>query len=142
MHFQCIVVELARTLAPAMIAAGHGAIMVTGNTSSLRGIPSYAVFAPTKAAQRIFAQSLARDLGPKGVHVAYITTDAAINAPWLGNDDQKPTWLKPPLDWKKNRMIILQNLKPLRKRFSILRTKIVLRGLSTISYVLMLKRGE
>ena len=91
---------LARALAPAMIAAGHGAIMVTGNTAALRGIPTYAVFAPTKAAQRILAQSLARDLGPKGVHVAYITTDAAINAPWLGDDTQKPSWLKPPPDWK------------------------------------------
>ncbi len=73
---------LARALAPAMIDAGHGAIMVTGNTAALRGIPAYAVFAPTKAAQRILAQSLARDLGPKGVHVAYITIDAAIDTPW------------------------------------------------------------
>ncbi len=91
---------LARALAPAMIDAGYGAIMVTGNTAALRGIPTYAVFAPTKAAQRILSQSLARDLGPKGVHVAYITTDAAINSPWLGNDLQKPSWLKPPSDWK------------------------------------------
>ena len=73
---------LARALAPDMVAAGHGAIMVTGNTAALRGIPKYAVFAPTKAAQRILAQSLARDLGPKGVHVAYITIDAAIDTPW------------------------------------------------------------
>ncbi len=91
---------LARALTPAMINAGYGAIMVTGNTAALRGIPTYAVFAPTKAAQRILAQSLARDLGPKGIHVAYITTDAAINAPWLGDDNQKPSWLKPPSDWK------------------------------------------
>lgn len=91
---------LARALAPAMVEAGNGAIMVTGNTAALRGIPTYAVFAPTKAAQRILAQSLARDLGPKGVHVAYITTDAAINAPWLGDDIQKPSWLKPPPGWK------------------------------------------
>ena len=73
---------LARVLAPAMVEAGHGAIVVTGNTAALRGIPSTAVFAPTKAAQRILAQSLARDLGPKGVHVAYITIDAAIDTPW------------------------------------------------------------
>ena len=73
---------LARALAPDMVAAGHGAIMVTGNTAALRGVPNYAVFAPTKAAQRILAQSLARDLGPKGVHVAYITIDAAIDTPW------------------------------------------------------------
>ncbi len=73
---------LARALAPAMVEAGHGAIVVTGNTAALRGIPSTAVFAPTKAAQRILAQSLARDLGPKGVHVAYVTIDAAIDTPW------------------------------------------------------------
>ena len=73
---------LARVLAPAMVEAAQGAIMVTGNTAALRGIPNTAVFAPTKAAQRILAQSLARDLGPKGVHVAYITIDAAIDTPW------------------------------------------------------------
>lgn len=73
---------LARQLAPEMITAGNGAILVTGNTAALRGIPNTAVFAPTKAAQRILAQSLARDLGPKGVHVAYITIDAAIDTPW------------------------------------------------------------
>ncbi len=73
---------LARALAPDMIAAGKGAILVTGNTAALRGIPSTALFAPTKAAQRILAQSLARELGPKGVHVAYVTIDAAIDTPW------------------------------------------------------------
>ena len=39
-------------------------------------------FAPTKAAQRILAESLARDLGPKGVHVAYLVIDAVIDLPW------------------------------------------------------------
>ena len=73
---------LARELAPAMIEAGQGAIMVTGNTAALRGIPNTAVFAPTKAAQRILSESLARDLGPKGIHVAYITIDAVIDTPW------------------------------------------------------------
>ncbi len=73
---------LARELAPAMVDAGRGSILVTGNTAALRGIPTYAAFAPTKAAQRILAQALARDLGPKGVHVAYITIDAAIDTPW------------------------------------------------------------
>jgi len=73
---------LARDLVPDMIKAGSGAIMVTGNTAALRGVANTAVFAPTKAAQRILAQSLARDLGPKGIHVAYITIDAAIDTPW------------------------------------------------------------
>lgn len=90
---------LARHLAPDMISAGHGAIMVTGNTASHRGVPNYALFAPTKAAQRVLAQSLARDLGPKGVHVGYITVDAAIDVTWLGEDKDTATWLEPPADW-------------------------------------------
>ncbi len=72
---------LARALAPAMIDAGDGAIIVTGNTSALRGRPRFAYFAPTKAAQRVLAESMARHLGPKGVHVAYIVVDAAIDTP-------------------------------------------------------------
>ncbi len=74
--------HLARLTAPAMVAAGEGAIIVTGNTSAQRGKASFAGFAPTKAAQRILAESLARDLGPKGVHVAYLIIDAAIDVPW------------------------------------------------------------
>jgi len=73
---------LARAVAPAMIAAGHGTIMATGNTSALRGKPLFAGFAPTKAAQRILAQSMARTLGPQGVHVAYVVIDAVIDVPW------------------------------------------------------------
>ncbi|NER84014.1 MAG: SDR family oxidoreductase, partial [Leptolyngbya sp. SIO1D8] len=73
---------LARELAPAMVEAGRGAIVVTGNTAALRGIPTYALFAPTKAAQRILSQSLARELGPQGIHVAYVTIDAVIATPW------------------------------------------------------------
>jgi NAD(P)-dependent dehydrogenase (short-subunit alcohol dehydrogenase family) len=72
----------ARLTAPAMVAAGEGAIIVTGNTSAQRGRPAFAGFAPTKAAQRILAESLARDLGPKGVHVAYLVIDASIDVPW------------------------------------------------------------
>ena len=74
--------NLAQLVAPAMIEAGAGAIVVTGNTSALRGSPNFAGFAPTKAAQRILAESLARDLGPKGVHVAYLVIDAVIDVPW------------------------------------------------------------
>ena len=73
---------LARRVAPAMISAGHGNIIVTGNTSALRGRPTFAGFAPTKAAQRILTEAMARELGPKGVHVAYIVIDAVIDVPW------------------------------------------------------------
>jgi NAD(P)-dependent dehydrogenase (short-subunit alcohol dehydrogenase family) len=73
---------LARRFAPAMIDAGQGAIVTTGNTSALRGKANFAAFAPTKAAQRILAESMARDLGPKGVHVAYLVVDAVIDLAW------------------------------------------------------------
>jgi NADP-dependent 3-hydroxy acid dehydrogenase YdfG len=73
---------LARRLAPAMAAAGDGAIVATGNTSALRGKARFAGFAPTKAAQRILAESMARELGPKGVHVAYLVIDAVIDLEW------------------------------------------------------------
>jgi len=73
---------LARRFAPAMVQAGKGAIVVTGNTSAQRGRANFAGFAPTKAAQRILAEAMARDLGPKGVHVAYLVIDAVIDVPW------------------------------------------------------------
>jgi len=83
---------LARRFAPAMVKAGQGAIIVTGNTSALRGRPGFAGFAPTKAAQRILAESMARDLGPKGIHVAYLVIDAVIDVPWTREHfKDKPT---------------------------------------------------
>jgi NAD(P)-dependent dehydrogenase (short-subunit alcohol dehydrogenase family) len=74
--------HLARWAAPLMKARGQGAILVTGNTSAQRGRANFAGFAPTKAAQRILAESLARSLGPDGIHVAYLVIDAVIDVPW------------------------------------------------------------
>ena len=73
---------LAHALIPDMVKAKKGVIIVTGNTAAKRGIANTPYFAPTKAAQRILAQSLARDFGPKGIHVAYLIVDASINTPW------------------------------------------------------------
>ena len=73
---------LARAVAPAMLEAGQGAILCTGNTSAHRGVASFAGFAPSKAAQRILAESIARSLWPRGVHVAYVTIDAVIDVAW------------------------------------------------------------
>ena len=73
---------LAHALIPDMVKAKKGVIIVTGNTAAKRGIASTPYFAPTKAAQRILAQSLARDFGPQGIHVAYLMVDASINTPW------------------------------------------------------------
>ncbi len=83
--------HLARWSAPRMEAAGGGALIVTGNTSALRGRAKFAAFAPTKAAQRILAESIARAMGPRGVHVAYLVIDAAIDLEWQrANNPEKP----------------------------------------------------
>src|SRR6201997_4370836 len=73
--------HLARWAAPKMTFDG-GALICTGNTSALRGKANFAGFAPTKAAQRILAESIAREMGPKGIHVAYLMIDAVIDLPW------------------------------------------------------------
>src|SRR5215813_14177461 len=62
--------HLARWAAPKMTEEG-GALICTGNTSALRGKANFAGFAPTKAAQRILAESIAREMGPKGIHLAW-----------------------------------------------------------------------
>ena len=74
--------RLAQLTTPAMVERGSGSIVCTGNTSAYRGKPTFAGFAPTKAAQRILAESMARSLGPKGVHVAYVAIDAVIDLRW------------------------------------------------------------
>lgn len=74
--------QLARRISPLMIEAGAGSVIATGNTSALRGKANFAGFAPTKAAQRILAESIARELGPKGIHVAYVLIDAVIDLAW------------------------------------------------------------
>ena len=68
----------ARCVIPAMTAAGRGAIVVVGATASLRGMAGTAAFASAKAAQRSLAQSLARHLWPKGVHVSLIIIDGVV----------------------------------------------------------------
>ena len=74
--------HLARATAPAMIEKGSGSIVITGNTSAFRGVAHFAGFAPTKAAQRILAEAMARDLGPKGIHVSFVAIDAVIDLQW------------------------------------------------------------
>jgi NAD(P)-dependent dehydrogenase (short-subunit alcohol dehydrogenase family) len=74
--------HLVQWVAPHMIERHEGAIMITGNTAARRGKSFFAGFAPTKAAQRILAESMARRLGPDGIHVAYFVIDAVIDVPW------------------------------------------------------------
>ena len=74
---------------------GSGVIAVTGASASLRGKPFTAAFAPSKAAQRMLAQSLARDLGPKGVHVFYAVIDGLIGSAGGDTGEVKGTKLDP-----------------------------------------------
>lgn len=71
---------------PDMKARGAGNIIFVGATASLRGVPMTAGFAPAKAAQRILAQSMAKHLGPSGIHVSVMIIDGGIGEP-----DSRPT---------------------------------------------------
>ena len=72
---------LAKRLVPAMAARSDGALIITGATASLRGKPFTTAFAAGKAAQRSLAQSLARQYGKHGVHVALIIIDGMVDLP-------------------------------------------------------------
>ena len=72
---------LARETLPSMLKKKSGNIIVTGNTAATRGKSHWGFFASTKASQRILAESIAREFGPKGIHVSYFIIDAAIDTP-------------------------------------------------------------
>ncbi|HKV54258.1 MAG TPA: SDR family NAD(P)-dependent oxidoreductase [Candidatus Binataceae bacterium] len=71
----------AKQVVPAMIAAGKGVLLFTGATAGVKAGPRSVAFGPAKFAMRGLAQSLARDLGPRGIHVAWINIDGAIDIP-------------------------------------------------------------
>ena len=66
--------ESARRLAP----LGRGTVIFTGASASLRGKPGFAHFAAAKAGLRAVAQSMAREFGPQGIHVAHVVIDGGI----------------------------------------------------------------
>jgi NAD(P)-dependent dehydrogenase (short-subunit alcohol dehydrogenase family) len=66
--------EAARRMTP----RGRGTVLFTGASASLRGKPNFAAFAAAKAGLRAVAQSMARDFGPKGLHVAHVVIDGGI----------------------------------------------------------------
>jgi NAD(P)-dependent dehydrogenase (short-subunit alcohol dehydrogenase family) len=74
---------MGREVAKAMLPRGRGTIIFTGATASLRGRDGYAAFAGAKAALRALAQSMARELGPKGIHVAHPVIDGAIDTEFI-----------------------------------------------------------
>ena len=72
-----------REVAKRMVARGRGTILFTGATASLRGSAHFAAFAGAKHALRALAQSMARELGPRNVHVAHVVVDGAIDTEFI-----------------------------------------------------------
>ena len=72
-----------REVANYMMGRKSGTIIFTGATASVRGADGFAAFSGAKHAKRSLAQSMARELGPKGIHVAHVVIDGAIDTPWI-----------------------------------------------------------
>jgi NAD(P)-dependent dehydrogenase (short-subunit alcohol dehydrogenase family) len=68
-----------REVARVMVPRGRGTILFTGASGSLRGKAMFAAFAAAKAGLRAVSQSMARELGPKGIHVGHVVIDGGIN---------------------------------------------------------------
>jgi NAD(P)-dependent dehydrogenase (short-subunit alcohol dehydrogenase family) len=71
----------ARQVLPAMVERGRGTILLTGATAALRGSARFSALAVGKFGLRALAQSMAREFGPQGVHVAHVIIDGQINTP-------------------------------------------------------------
>jgi len=71
---------VSQTVLPHMVARGTGTLIFSGATAALRGGAKFAAFASAKFAQRGLAQSLAREYGPQGIHVAHVVIDGMIDA--------------------------------------------------------------
>ncbi|MGI8841126.1 MAG: SDR family NAD(P)-dependent oxidoreductase [Caulobacteraceae bacterium] len=72
-----------REAARRMLARGAGSIFFTGATASMRGGEGYAAFASAKAGLRAVAQSMARELGPRNIHVAHLIIDAGVDTAFV-----------------------------------------------------------
>ena len=75
-----------REAAKRMLPRERGTILFTGATASVRGAAGFSAFASAKHALRAFAQSLAREIGPKNIHVAHVIIDGAIDSPFIGEN--------------------------------------------------------
>jgi len=84
-----------REVARRMVARGRGTIVFTGATASMRGGANFAAFAGAKHALRALAQSMARELGPRGVHVAHVVIDGAIDTAFIRDNFPDRYALKP-----------------------------------------------
>jgi NAD(P)-dependent dehydrogenase (short-subunit alcohol dehydrogenase family) len=72
-----------REVAKRMVKRGHGTIIFTGATAGMRGSANFAAFAGAKHALRALAQSMARELGPRNIHVAHVVVDGAIDTEFI-----------------------------------------------------------
>jgi NAD(P)-dependent dehydrogenase (short-subunit alcohol dehydrogenase family) len=72
-----------QAVVPGMLAKGEGVVLFTGATAGTRPFATSAAFGPAKFALRGLAQVMARDLGPQGIHVAYVNIDGAIDMPLI-----------------------------------------------------------
>ena len=72
-----------RAAAGVMLEQGSGSIFFTGATASMRGGPGYSAFASAKFGLRGMAQAMARELGPKNIHVAHLVIDSAVDTEWV-----------------------------------------------------------
>ena len=74
---------MGREVARMMVPRGCGTILFTGASASLRGRDGFAAFSGAKHALRALAQSMARELGPQGIHVAHVVIDGAIDTEFI-----------------------------------------------------------
>ena len=74
---------MGREVAKRMMQRQRGTIIFTGATASLRGGDSFSAFSGAKAALRMLAQSMARELGPQGIHVAHVVIDGGIDTEFV-----------------------------------------------------------
>jgi len=81
---------VARAAAARMLKKGHGAILFTGASASVKGYPLSAPFAMGKFALRGLAQSMARELAPQGIHVGHFVIDGAIRNPGRTEPAERP----------------------------------------------------
>lgn len=85
-----------REAARRMVPRGRGTILFTGATASVRGGAGFAAFAGAKHALRALAQSMARELGPRGVHVAHVVVDGPVDMPWIRSSFPDMVAARPP----------------------------------------------
>jgi NAD(P)-dependent dehydrogenase (short-subunit alcohol dehydrogenase family) len=86
-----------RESARLMVPRGSGNIFFTGATASLRGGSGFAAFASAKFGLRAVAQSMARELGPKNIHVAHLIIDSGVDTAWV-RQRREQLWGKEALD--------------------------------------------